>query len=33
MFYINFDECVDCGVCKLVCCVEVIYWEGDLFDD
>ncbi|OBI86343.1 ferredoxin [Mycobacterium asiaticum] len=28
--YINPDECVDCGACKLACRVEAIYWEGDL---
>ena len=28
--YINPDECVDCGACKVICRVEAIYWEGDL---
>jgi NAD-dependent dihydropyrimidine dehydrogenase PreA subunit len=28
--YINPDECVDCGACKLLCKVDAIYWEGDL---
>jgi NAD-dependent dihydropyrimidine dehydrogenase PreA subunit len=31
--YINPDECVDCGACKLACRHEAIYWEGDLPDD
>lgn len=31
--YINPDECVDCGACKLACRVEAIYWEGDLPED
>lgn len=28
--YINPDECVDCGACKLLCKVDAIFWEGDL---
>ncbi|MCK0174143.1 ferredoxin [Mycolicibacterium sp. F2034L] len=31
--YINPDECVDCGACKLQCEVDAIYWEGDLPED
>jgi NAD-dependent dihydropyrimidine dehydrogenase PreA subunit len=31
--YINPDECVDCGACKLVCRVEAIEFETDLTDD
>jgi NAD-dependent dihydropyrimidine dehydrogenase PreA subunit len=31
--YINPDECVDCGACKLICRVGAIYWEDDLPDD
>lgn len=31
--YINPDECVDCGACKLVCRVEAIEFETDLADD
>ncbi|WP_421845447.1 ferredoxin [Mycobacterium sp.] len=31
--YINPDECVDCGACKLTCHVGAIYWEGDLPDE
>jgi ferredoxin len=31
--YINPDECVDCGACKLVCEVGAIYYETDLPDD
>ena len=30
--YINADECVDCGACKLVCRMEAIEWETDLPD-
>jgi NAD-dependent dihydropyrimidine dehydrogenase PreA subunit len=28
--YINPEECVDCGACKLICRMEAIYWEGDV---
>jgi NAD-dependent dihydropyrimidine dehydrogenase PreA subunit len=28
--YINPDECVDCGACKLICRMEAIYYETDL---
>jgi NAD-dependent dihydropyrimidine dehydrogenase PreA subunit len=31
--YINPDECVDCGACKLICRVEAIYYEVDLPPD
>jgi NAD-dependent dihydropyrimidine dehydrogenase PreA subunit len=31
--YINPDECVDCGACKLVCRMEAIYYETDLPED
>src|SRR5437773_11121577 len=31
--YINPDECVDCGACKLICEVGAIYYETDLPDD
>ena len=31
--YINPDECVDCGACKLVCEVGAIYYETDLPED
>ena len=31
--YINPDECVDCGACKLVCRLEAIEFETDLPDD
>lgn len=30
--YINPDECVDCGACKLVCRMEAIEYETDLPD-
>ena len=30
--YINPDECVDCGVCKLACEENAIYYETDLPD-
>jgi NAD-dependent dihydropyrimidine dehydrogenase PreA subunit len=28
--YINPDECVDCGACRLACRVDAIYYETDL---
>jgi NAD-dependent dihydropyrimidine dehydrogenase PreA subunit len=31
--YINPDECVDCGACKLICRVGAIYYESDLPHD
>ena len=31
--YINPNECVDCGACRLVCHVEAIEWETDLPHD
>ena len=31
--YINPDECVDCGACKLTRRVGAIYYEGDLPHD
>lgn len=31
--YINPDECVDCGACKLACDAGAIYYETDLRDD
>lgn len=31
--YINPEECVDCGACKLICRVDAIYYEADLPDD
>jgi len=31
--YINPDECVDCGACRLICKVDAIYYETDLPDD
>ena len=31
--YINPDECVDCGACKLICRVGAIYYEIDLSED
>jgi aminoglycoside phosphotransferase family enzyme/NAD-dependent dihydropyrimidine dehydrogenase PreA subunit len=33
VLYINPDECVDCGACKLICRVEAIYYETDLPED
>jgi len=32
MMYINPDECVECGACRLLCEVDAIYFEGDLPD-
>lgn len=31
--YINPDECVDCGACKLACRVDAIEYETDLADE
>jgi NAD-dependent dihydropyrimidine dehydrogenase PreA subunit len=31
--YINPDECVDCGACKLICEAGAIYYEIDLPED
>jgi NAD-dependent dihydropyrimidine dehydrogenase PreA subunit len=31
--YIQPDECVDCGACKLICKMDAIYWDDDLPDD
>ncbi len=31
--YINPNECVDCGACKLICRVGAIEYETDLPDD
>lgn len=31
--YINPQECVDCGACRLICEVGAIYYETDLPDD
>jgi NAD-dependent dihydropyrimidine dehydrogenase PreA subunit len=31
--YINPDECVECGACKLVCRLEAIEFETDLPED
>ena len=28
--YINPDECVECGACRLLCEVDAIYLDGDL---
>lgn len=33
VLYINPDECVDCGACKLACEADAIYYETDLPDD
>lgn len=30
VLYINPDECVDCGACRLICRVGAIYYEDDL---
>jgi NAD-dependent dihydropyrimidine dehydrogenase PreA subunit len=30
--YINPEECVDCGACKLVCRMDAIEYETDLSD-
>lgn len=30
VLYINPDECVDCGACKLECEADAIYYETDL---
>ena len=28
--YINADECVDCGACRLLCEVDAIFYDDDL---
>ena len=28
--YINAEECVDCGACRLLCEVDAIFYEDDL---
>jgi NAD-dependent dihydropyrimidine dehydrogenase PreA subunit len=28
--YINPDECVECGACRILCEVDAIYFESDL---
>jgi NAD-dependent dihydropyrimidine dehydrogenase PreA subunit len=33
MMYINPNECVDCGACRLICDVGAIYYETDLPED
>ena len=33
VLYINPEECVDCGACKLICKVEAIYYDDDLPED
>jgi ferredoxin len=30
MYYIDPNECIDCGVCAEVCPVEAIFFEDDL---
>lgn len=30
MFYIQPDECVNCGLCLSICPVDAIAWEGEL---
>lgn len=30
IYFINPDECIDCGVCAEVCPVEAIFFEDDL---
>jgi len=32
VFVIDFEECIDCGVCELECFVEVIFLEDVLFE-
>jgi NAD-dependent dihydropyrimidine dehydrogenase PreA subunit len=31
--YINPDECVDCGACRIACRLDAIEYETDLSDD
>jgi NAD-dependent dihydropyrimidine dehydrogenase PreA subunit len=33
VMYINPDECVDCGACKLICRMDAIFYETDLPED
>lgn len=30
MFYINPDDCIDCGACLSACPVEAIYYEDEV---
>jgi NAD-dependent dihydropyrimidine dehydrogenase PreA subunit len=32
-YYINPDECIDCGACSPVCPVEAIFPEEDVTDE
>jgi NAD-dependent dihydropyrimidine dehydrogenase PreA subunit len=33
VLYIQPDECVDCGACRIACRVDAIYYETDLPED
>lgn len=33
ILYIQPDECVDCGACRIACRVDAIYYETDLPED
>ncbi|BBZ60510.1 ferredoxin [Mycolicibacterium monacense] len=33
VMYINPDECVDCGACRVICKMDAIFYETDLPED
>lgn len=33
MFYIQPDECVNCGLCLSICPVNAIVWDGEISPD
>jgi ferredoxin len=33
MFYIQPDECINCGLCLSICPVDAIVWDGEITPD
>ncbi|KUI26550.1 ferredoxin [Mycobacterium sp. IS-1742] len=33
VMYINPEECVDCGACRVICKMDAIFYETDLPED